>query len=194
MQTVLELMPEENAATTGTPGGADGVVEFQYPATLSAVLGLPESVLCGEAESFEQDGIWVVPAVTGLAIAQRLAAMNPDFVLMGVEQEERRMRDEQRAWKLLNPYSTPGRQAQEWDEAMILSFKVRREWVGEESNRLRHDATAAQEEVERLRGAVEWAIKKLNGYGHKASSATLQKYLDGTIIPPQGHSPATDGT
>lgn len=189
MQTVLELMPDENAATAGNGGRADGVVEFQYPATLSAVLGLPESVLCGEPESFEQDGVWVVPAATGLAIAQRLAAMNSDLVLVGVEHEERRSLDEQRLWKLLNPHSTPGRQAQEWSEALILSFKIRREWVGEESNRLRHDAIASQEEVERLRGAVEWAIKRLDGYGHKSSSATLQKYLDGTPIPPQGNSP-----
>jgi hypothetical protein len=183
MDIVLELMPDENTATTGTPGPVDGVVEFQNPATLAVATGLSEAVLCGAPESFEQDGVWVVPLATGLAIAQRLAAMNPDIVLMGVERQERELQDEQREWEIRNPYSTRGRQSQDWYEARILSLKIRREWVGEESNRLRHEAVAAQEEVNRLRRALEWAIKKLDGYGHKSSSATLQRYLDGAPVP-----------
>lgn len=134
--------------------------------------------LISDPTSFEENGHWIIPLAPGLPIVKKLAAINAYELIRDVEREEQKFEDDERRDRQLYPRYEKGRQEKESNEAMLRSFRLRREWAGEDNNWLRRDALTAEAEVERLRDLVEWAIKKLEGYGHKPSAATLRKNLD----------------
>lgn len=145
--------------------------------SLSELTGIAVDVLRGDPTSFEQDGEWVLPASTAALIAEKLAARDPAPILKQVERDEQELEAEQRHQKMVNPHSSPPQGfLQGWEEREA-SCRLRRQWVGADSVNLRQQALDSEQEIERLRGLVEWSIGKLEGYGHKSSAQTLRRYL-----------------
>lgn len=180
---VCALMPDETWARVSPPkslvhSSGKGVFGFRNLEALSEVTGLPVEQLSGEPTAFYDEGVWVVPLPTALSVAKRLAPLDPLTILREVEGEERQLAAREESWRLRGPRSGPDEQTRDDWDVQRQSFALRREWVGEESITLRDEAIAAQQEAERLRNLVTWAIKKLAGYGHKSSAETLRRNLD----------------
>ena len=190
-EVVMALLPDENWGHDPRTShrADDGIYPLRDIESLSKLTNLSVDELRGEPSAFELDGTWIVPVATALSVAERLAPLDPSAVLRGVERDERELAALEEDWRLRGPASGPDRQTEDHWEERRLSFALRRKWIGEESNSLRDQALAAQQESERLKGLVEWAIGKLDHYGHGPSSATLQRYLDGAPLPTYRRKP-----
>lgn len=146
---------------------------------LSAKTGMTVSEMEQFEHSFWEDGCLVVPWEGTYKFTEALVKANPDAVLRAVLENERRIDDEKRERQLQYHWAHGVRQAEEHDEVERQSMEIQRKWIGEDIQTGHRRLDGALAEIERLRGLVEWAIKKLDHYGHQPSSATLTRYLDG---------------
>jgi hypothetical protein len=163
-------------------GGSDCIspYEIEDVSALSLLCGIPETDLTSAPTAFEEGGRFIVPFETAARVAKTLARKHPDAVLRAVERGERGFEEEQLEWRQRG--SPPkGKQLDDWDEALRLSFEMRREWIGAQANALNAELLAARSETQQMRELVESAAKMLKANGHTTSAARLRSYLASNI-------------
>ncbi|NWL13488.1 hypothetical protein DM793_19680 [Paenarthrobacter nitroguajacolicus] len=162
---------------THLPDHAERWLALRDLQQLADFTGLTLADLCSDPLSFQQGDSWVVPANTAYAIAEKLAPREPEVILKHVEDAERELKAKKKHWEQLSPGTEPWPATRNSWDSTETTCRLLREWIGRENNDLRKQALDADQEIDRLRGLVEWGIGKLAGFGHKASAETLRRNL-----------------
>lgn len=153
----------------------NGLLFIKNSAALAVILGMDESQLTGHHLAFlEDDGTWVTPFETLMAVARRAAEVFADDVFTAVEQEEAKARREA-------IHGTRDFDAELCAQVDEESFKparnIIRQWCGKDAAGRSHELQALRTEVMRLGKLIEHAIRELHAVGAKKAADAIERDL-----------------
>ncbi len=160
-----------------------GVLMASDVNSLAEKIGLSVSELTEEPLAFfDDDGTYVAPWSTAHKVVLLAAPLVADKVLAYVRREEDKKRDramhgEYYEFRKGESHFIPAEQCAEIDARWQPSYELAREWCGAEPRRRFDELVALREEVARIGGIAERAIRSLEAAGDQRKANELKREL-----------------